>query len=104
MAGERRHAAQILPQGVAARWDPETDGVSGATDEPLRLQAPLTAGPNEGGTLVVHDTGLAYSGDPGPYPTAAPACAEIDAEGPANAPFLWKVYAAFPLASSVRTS
>jgi hypothetical protein len=66
------------------------------------------AGPNAGGVLVVHDTGLAYSSDTpgppygGPVPTS---CYDVDVEAPfgdgANQR-IWKVYAAFPAGSSPR--
>lgn len=65
---------------------------------------PALAGPNHGGTLVVHDTGLAYT-DADPVPPVSPppaACGEVDAEAPAGTPVVWKVYAAFPIGSSPR--
>jgi hypothetical protein len=71
--------------------------------------APAFAGPNALGTLVVHDTGLHFStvADlPVPPPTTVPAtCLVVDANAPLGDPTfqtVWKVYAAFPNASSPR--
>ena len=69
---------------------------------------PALAGPNFGGTLVVHDTGLAYTSDVAIYPTLAPdSCAVVDAEAPVGFPadgqgWVWKAYAAFPSGSAPR--
>lgn len=66
------------------------------------------AGPNFGGTLVVHDAGLAYTSDVAIYPTLAPdSCAVVDAEAPAGLPpdgegWVWKAYAAFPAGAAPR--
>lgn len=65
------------------------------------------AGPNAGGTLVVHDTGLVYTTDSAAYPNQAPACAGVDAQAPLGLPeggagYVWKVYAAFPPDASPR--
>jgi hypothetical protein len=66
------------------------------------------AGPNLGGTLVVHDSGLVYTSGIGIYPTLAPdSCAVIDAEVPVAVPpdgqgWVWKIYAAFPAGSLPR--
>ncbi|MDM7914324.1 MAG: hypothetical protein QUU85_03535 [Candidatus Eisenbacteria bacterium] len=68
------------------------------------------AGPNAGGTLVAHDTGLVLSIDPGqsyPSPPPFPCLALIDPELPLGPPadargWVWKVYAAFPYQSSPR--
>lgn len=66
------------------------------------------AGPNSGGVLLVHDTGLVYSTDtPGPpYGGPVPAsAADVDIQsvyGTAAANRIWKVYAAFPSGSSPR--
>jgi len=52
---------------------------------------------NEGGVLVVHDTGLAYTTDSNDYPSDPPlSCDEIDNAAPVGVPTVWKVYAAFP--------
>jgi hypothetical protein len=69
--------------------------------------APAFAGPNDGGTLVVHDTGLAYTVDSASYPSDAPECAGHDVNiplemGTDTAGWVWKVYAAFPLQNSPR--
>jgi len=74
------------------------------------LAGPAQAGPNAGGTLVAHDTGLVLSSEPGlSYPSPAPAqCpSSIDAELPLGLPgedagWVWKVYAVFPTGSSPR--
>jgi hypothetical protein len=72
--------------------------------------SPPTAsrGPNVGGVLVVHDTGIQYSvGDPEP-PVNPPAnCSEVDNTCPLGMPpglggWVWKVYAVFPSTSSPR--
>jgi hypothetical protein len=70
----------------------------------------FAVGPNAGGTLVVHDTGITFSdaGDITPIPpvSAPPAnCDAVDAEIPGDVfPHytIWKVYAAFPDGSSPR--
>lgn len=68
-----------------------------------------SAGPNAGGILVVHDTGVGFSSDtPLPPVTAPPgSCRQVDntsdlgiPEG--NSGRIWKVYAAFPTGSSPR--
>lgn len=67
--------------------------------------APAFAGPNAGGTLVVHDTGLVYTVDSTSYPSTAPECGAVDANIPLEftmAGWVWKVYAAFPPAASPR--
>lgn len=67
--------------------------------------APAFAGPNAGGTLVVHDTGLVYTVDSVSYPSDAPTCAGHDVNIPIDftqAGWVWKVYAAFPLENSPR--
>jgi hypothetical protein len=56
------------------------------------------AGPHAGGTLVAHDTGLAYTSDrreyPSPPPSGQPGSVDNRIElGPTR---VWKVYAAFP--------
>ncbi len=63
------------------------------------------AGPNSGGVLWVHDTGLAYTGDMTLPPVSAPPtdCATVDTEQPLDGTQrIWKVYAAFPPGSSPR--
>jgi len=65
--------------------------------------APALAGPNAGGTLVVHDTGLAWTSDAGgSFPSPAPACGGVDNSIDLDAVMVWKVYAAFPETSSPR--
>lgn len=67
------------------------------------VSAPAFAGPNAGGTLVVHDTGLAYTTDSSSYPSTAPECAGVDNMGAGDGSWLvWKVYAAFPGNASPR--
>jgi hypothetical protein len=73
------------------------------------LVPPLLAGPNEGGTLVVHDTGLSYTEEvssyPSPPPTTDPPTVDnaLPVGPPASAAgWVWKVYAAFPTNSSPR--
>jgi hypothetical protein len=74
------------------------------------LLAPLAArgGPNQGGTLVVHDTNLTYCDDLGEFPSPAPTCAGVDNQLPTGQPppgsmgWIWKVYAAFPELSAPR--
>ncbi len=71
------------------------------------LAAVAMAGPNAGGTLIVHYPGLAYV--PGttdycgvaPLSSCAEAVSEIDGSGP-SAIKVWKVYAAFVVGSSPR--
>lgn len=67
------------------------------------VSAPAFAGPNAGGTLVVHNTGLLYTVDTAEYPSDAPPCDQIldmmDLDG---AQMVWKVYAAFPANASPR--
>ncbi len=64
--------------------------------------SPAFAGPNAGGTLVVHDTGLAYTDDLSSYPSTPPTCAGVDHEIDPGAPTVWKVYAAMDPNSSPR--
>lgn len=64
------------------------------------------AGPNAGGVLVVHDTGLRdTAGDAGP-PFGGPvptSCADVDVQAPLDGVrCIWKIYAAFPTGSSPR--
>lgn len=64
-----------------------------------------TAGPNAGGVLWVHASGLAYSTDlPMPPESPAPAdCAGVDHQEDLNdIQRIWKVYAAFPSQNSPR--
>jgi hypothetical protein len=77
----------------------------------LSLFVPLRilAGPNSGGTLIVHDTGYWYTWESISYPNPPPSdCASVDNVLPTyipNPPYggcVWKVYAAFPTASSPR--
>jgi hypothetical protein len=74
------------------------------------LAAPILAGPNTGGTLVVHDVNLPVSGlDPsisvcnqGTHPIdCSQADTRLDGSGPANHK-IWRVYAAFPPGCSPR--
>ncbi len=71
------------------------------------LAAVAMAGPNAGGTLIVHYPGLAYTSDTGDYCGISPlssctsAVSEIDGSGP-SAIKVWKVYAAFVGGSSPR--
>ena len=52
---------------------------------------------NEGGVLVVHDTGLTYTTDNASYPSDPPfSCDDVDNAAPAGVLTVWKVYAAFP--------
>jgi hypothetical protein len=71
--------------------------------------SPAISGPNAGGVMIVHDTGLTFSTVtdlPIPPPTAPPvSCEATDNYAPLGTPTLqtvWKVYAAFPPASSPR--
>ncbi len=70
-------------------------------------KATVSAGPNAGGTLIVHNPDLAYTSDTSDYCGALPlsscanAVSEIDGSGP-DAIKVWKVYAAFPSGSSPR--
>ena len=62
-------------------------------------------GPNGGGVLLVHDTGVAYTATQAEYPTTPPVdCAAFDNEAPLNlyVSTVWKVYAAFPADASPR--
>lgn len=71
----------------------------------LAAASMAVAGPNAAGTLVVHDTGLTFSSDQTEWPSPAPTCPEVDNRGRAgglDSAFVWKVYAAFPLAGSPR--
>ena len=68
------------------------------------------AGPNAGGVLWVHDTGINVSSDPvGTWPPAPANCAGVDNNAPVILDLTlppvsryWKVYAAFPTGSSPR--
>jgi hypothetical protein len=70
--------------------------------------SPVLAGPNAGGTLIVHDTGLGYTSTSSLYPSTPPIdCASTDNEMPAEIPpgaegRIWKVYAAFVPGTSPR--
>jgi len=68
------------------------------------VSAPAFAGPNVGGVLVVHDTGLAYVPGTTSYPSDAPLCADVDNQiDLGNLEYrVWKVYAAFPVTSTPR--
>ena len=58
-----------------------------------------TAGPNEGGVLWVHDTGILFSSDLDLPPASTPPadCAGVDNEQDVDGvERVWKVYAAFP--------
>jgi hypothetical protein len=71
----------------------------------MLLASVAVAGPNAGGVLWVHDTGIVYSTDtPLPPVSLKPAqCADVDNEQDAdNTNRIWKVYAAFPPGSSPR--
>jgi hypothetical protein len=74
----------------------------------LSTALPAHAGPNSGGTLVVHDTGYWYTWEIQSYPSPPPAdCASVDAEMPVDVPGgysgrVWKIYAAFLPGSSPR--
>jgi len=59
------------------------------------------AGPNLGGVLVVHNTGVEYTTDPMTFPPAPSSCPGIVNQAPLT-PIVWKVYAVFPAASSPR--
>ncbi len=67
--------------------------------------ATVMAGPNEGGVLWVHDTGLAFTDDMTLPPVSPPPadCAGVDNEQPLDGiERIWKVYAAFPQGSAPR--
>lgn len=73
------------------------------------LWAPVClGGPNAGGTLIVHDTGLWYTAGGTSAPTVPPEdCAVVDAElpvelDPSGQGRIWKVYAAFTPGSEPR--
>lgn len=68
------------------------------------VSAPVLAGPNVGGVLIVHDTGLAYTTDlvVPPVSDSAFACSQTDNEIALGVEAVWKVYAAFPVGSSPR--
>jgi hypothetical protein len=76
----------------------------------LCIASPAFAvGPNQNGTLVVHDTGVTFSAVadlPVPPVSTPPAsCDAVDTNGPETTPALqsvWKVYAAFPVGASPR--
>lgn len=70
--------------------------ILGPTDHAL-------AGPNAGGTLIVHDTCLAFTNESGSYPSPPPTIdpLTVDNNVPPGIPagglgWVWKVYAAFP--------
>jgi hypothetical protein len=70
--------------------------------------APASAGPNSGGVIYVHNTGIAWTTDPLP-PTPAPSCGDVvnyipmgDQPGDVSETLIWKAYAAFPANSSPR--
>jgi len=63
------------------------------------------AGPNAGGVLVIHNTGVLFSSDTVVPPvTPQPAsCSEMNNTGLlGSAPFIWKIYAVFPQAATPR--
>ncbi len=65
------------------------------------------AGPNAGGTLVVHDPGVEYTSGTLAYPTPVTECTQIDNQLPVGIPaggegWVWKVYAAFDPATEPR--
>jgi len=63
------------------------------------------AGPNAGGVLVVHNTGLVWSSADTPRPPDTPvptSCSAIVNTIPAGDLMVWKIYAVFPQASSPR--
>ncbi len=67
--------------------------------------APAVAGPNEGGVLWVHDTGLTFTEDLTLPPVSPPPadCAGVDNEQPLDGvKRIWKVYAAFGSTSTPR--
>jgi hypothetical protein len=66
--------------------------------------SPAFAGPNAGGTLIAHDTGLAYTTDSSEYPSPAPSCdpLTVDNQIGLDVNTVWKAYAAFPLSGSPR--
>jgi hypothetical protein len=73
------------------------------------VAAPAEAGPNAGGTLIVHNPQIAYTDDtPGycgmnPLADCETAVTRIDGAGPHyDTSVVWKIYAAFPQASSPR--
>lgn len=75
----------------------------------LGLASVATAGPNRGGTLVVHDTAISFSVSvdlPVPPASAPPLdCTGVDSSAPVGDPAhqrVWKVYAAFPPDGSPR--
>jgi hypothetical protein len=67
---------------------------------------PALGGPNAGGTLVLHQTELAYTVDSSEYPSPPPdPCSSADANIPPEfgmAGWVWKLYAAFPATASPR--
>jgi hypothetical protein len=69
------------------------------------LASAARAGPNAGGVLWVHDTGLIHSTDP-PGPPVSPAptdCSGVDnQQALQEIKTVWKVYAAFPAGTSPR--
>lgn len=62
------------------------------------------AGPNAGGTLIMHNTGLEYTTDIVDYCGLAPLglCDDAVVRDDAGIPTVWSVYAAFPGGSSPR--
>lgn len=69
----------------------------------LPVVGPVYAGPNAGGTLIIHDTGLLGSvGPEGPVFTPLAECAVADTEAAVGVECTWVVYAAFPAEGSPR--
>lgn len=74
------------------------------------VSTPVLAGPNADATIVVHNTGIAWTTDLGLHPASpVPMCAAIVDEipmgsvpGDASNSLVWKVYASFPTESSPR--
>jgi hypothetical protein len=64
----------------------------------LPVVGPAYAGPNAGGTLIIHDTGLLGSvGPEGPVFTPLAECDAADTEAAVGVECTWVVYAAFPV-------
>ena len=65
------------------------------------------AGPNAGGTLLAHDTGIAYTSESSVYPSPPPSCDPLTVDSNiapefSSSGWVWKVYAAFPAGSAPR--